>query len=1009
MLSNVVFTHVNRYSILCEHDDTSVNDGDQIVIACPINETIQNDTNIGIVEPTSSTDNDETITTPDTVVENIDPIISSLTKLRSKYIKNLFFAHVNINSIRNKFDYVHDILSNNLIDMLAISETKLDDSFTNQQFVCTGFNIHRYDYTGRSGGIMVFIRNDIPHRRRTDLECSMHGTESLVMECIVRKQKWIVITCYKSPSIKHEHFVESLDTMCATALSESSDVLIMGDFNINMMHTNVITRDICDVYGFHNVISNPTCFKSANGTLIDPVLVNRKNRIVQAFNVTCGASDWHNLVGCITKLHMPRLPNTQITYRSYKHFNDKNFKNDISNIPFHVIEIFDDMNDQYWAYSHLLTNVLDEHAPLKTKTIKKNQVPYMNGDLRREMFYRNNLKNKFFKHRSDTNWNNYRKQRNKVVGLKRYAIKKYFINKCCNDANGKNFWQTVKPFMSSKRSCTGNIILQDNDQLYSKQSDVADILNSYYSTIADNIGGSDNIDDDTLENIILRHRDHPSVNAIKSRRTDRNVFTFCSLTEESVYRELNSLHINKATGFDNMPPKIVKLCSAELCPSFTILLNICINKSCFPADMKRAEIVPIFKKNDVLDKKNYRPVSVLPALSKLFEKHLSLQLSDLFENIFDCLLSAYRKRYGCQDVLLKLLESWRQDLDAKHYIGNVMMDLSQAFDSMPRGLLLAKLNAYGVDEKSCNLLCSYLTNRNQRVKLSSIRSDWLQTFRGFPQGSGLGPLLFNIFGNDLFYFIKQSTLYNYADDNTISYSHVDVNTVLSVLESDCKLAIEWFTSNFMQANPDKFQVLFLYPGVSDDFPEHIPINETHISRCKQVKLLGVIFDDKLKFDKHVSVLCGKASRQLNALIRISRNLGYKQRFRIYETFILSNFNFCPIVWHYCSLTSTKNMEKIQKRALRFLTKDTESNYSQLLEKTNMPSLSLHRMRYVSTEVFKCLSQMNPSFMSNMFNVKKSMYNLRKSNMLCLPNFNTVKYGKRSFQCNTDSLNRVMPE
>ncbi len=330
--------------------------------------------------------------------------------------------------------------------------------------------------------------------------------------------------------------------------------------------------------------------------------------------------------------------------------------------------------------------------------------------------------------------------------------------------------------------------------------------------------------------------------------------------------------------------KIVKLC-----PSFTNLLNNCIAQSCFPADMKKAEVVPVFKKKDALSKKNYRPVSILPTLSKLFEKLLAIQLSNFFEKIFNCLMSAYRKHYNCQDVLIKLVESWRHDLDNNCNIGSVMMDLSRAFDSMPRGLLLAKLKAYGVDENSCKLLCSYLSNRMQRVKICNTRSDWTCTNRGFPQGSGLGPLLYNIFGNDLFYFINVSSLYNYADDNTISYSHSDVNNMLNVLETDCKVAIEWFTSNYMQANPDKLQVLFLSRANIDPFPAEIVIDNVHIARCTNVKLLGVTIDDKLKFDDHVDIICAKASRQLNALIRIRRNLAYKQRLKIYESFILSKF------------------------------------------------------------------------------------------------------------------------
>ena len=151
---------------------------------------------------------------------------------------------------------------------------------------------------------------------------------------------------------------------------------------------------------------------------------------------------------------------------------------------------------------------------------------------------------------------------------------------------------------------------------------------------------------------------------------------------------MSKLNIKKATGNDNLPPKIVKLCAPELAPYFTSLLNRCIVQGVFPENMRKAEIVPVFKKNDKLIKFSYRPVSILTILSKIFEQLLTAQLSAFFENIFDNMMSAYRKGFSCQNVLIKLVESGRQGLDSRHYIGSVMMNLSQAFDCMPRALLI---------------------------------------------------------------------------------------------------------------------------------------------------------------------------------------------------------------------------------------------------------------------------------------------------------------------------------
>ena len=176
---------------------------------------------------------------------------------------------------------------------------------------------------------------------------------------------------------------------------------------------------------------------------------------------------------------MPRQIPTRIIYRSYKKFNDQSFQDDVGHIPFHVTEVFDDIDDQYWAHSKLLGDVLDEHAPLKKKTIRKNQVPYMNGNLRREIFYWNNLKNRYFRNRTNMNWHKYKKQRNKVVGPRRSAIRAYFDKKCKSDSQSKHFWDTVKPLMTDKVYSAGNIMLQEDDCIVTDKSHVSEILNEY--------------------------------------------------------------------------------------------------------------------------------------------------------------------------------------------------------------------------------------------------------------------------------------------------------------------------------------------------------------------------------------------------------------------------------------------------------------------------------------------------------------------------------------------------
>ena len=331
-----------------------------------------------------------------------------------------------------------------------------------------------------------------------------------------------------------------------------------------------------------------------------------------------------------------------------------------------------------------------------------------------------------------------------------------------------------------------------------------------------------------------------------------------------------------------------------MCSSLCEIFNACITTSSFPSEMGLADISPIFKKDDRLCKENYRSVNLLTIVSKLFENNMSDQLTDYFRHLLCSSLSAYRKGYSCQHVILRLTEYWRQALDNGNTVGTIAMDLSRAFDKMPHALLIAKLNAYGLSEDACNLIINYLTNPRHSVKISGTWSHWATINRGVPQGSVLGPLLFNIFLNDLFYVNMTSEIANYTDDNHLYHEDKCYNVLRNVLQNDVLSATAWFDNNYMCANPDEFQNIIL----SRDGQQSLSIsvqNSTTLADTT-IKVLGVTLDNRLKFDKHGSILCMKASKQINALKRISKYLDENCRILIFKSFISSKFNYCPVSW-----------------------------------------------------------------------------------------------------------------
>ena len=242
---------------------------------------------------------------------------------------------------------------------------------------------------------------------------------------------------------------------------------------------------------------------------------------------------------------------------------------------------------------------------------------------------------------------------------------------------------------------------------------------------------------------------------------------------------------------------------------------------------------------------------------------------------------------------MRLVEDWKEALDSGHYVAAVLMDLSKAFDCLPHDILLCKLRCYGPTQKAVILLSSYLSGRKQQVKIGNVTSKWANGSKGVPQSSILGPLLFNVFINDIFYFIQKGTLYNYADDNTLSFHSPNFDNLLHFLQTASKTLIEWFRFNCMQANPDKFQAIAVGKKTHDKKPM-IKIDSATVFCEDKVKILGVDIDFNLTFDSHIQSLCKKAAQQLNVLKRLSTNLYLLSKLTIFHTFILSNFNFCPL-------------------------------------------------------------------------------------------------------------------
>ena len=225
--------------------------------------------------------------------------------------------------------------------------------------------------------------------------------------------------------------------------------------------------------------------------------------------------------------------------------------------------------------------------------------------------------------------------------------------------------------------------------------------------------------------------------------------------------------------------------------------------------MKEACITLVSKKDDCLRKESFRPISILHTFSKVFERYILEQLTPLFYVTMSQFLSASRKNFSCQNVLLRLIEQWRQHLDMNKIVSPVLMDLSKALDCLPHDILIAKLEAYSLNREVVKLIYSYLKDRKQAVKVKGFVGILKSIIFGVPQRSILGPIVFNIFINDLFYFIECSNLHNFADDNTLSDNADCIEELIIKLEGLSDNVIDCMDNNYMIANLAKFHAILL--------------------------------------------------------------------------------------------------------------------------------------------------------------------------------------------------------
>jgi hypothetical protein len=702
------------------------------------------------------------------------------------------------------------------------------------------------------------------------------------------------------------------------------------------------------------------------------------------------------MVTTVFKTTFPKASPKIIEYRDYKNFIQTDFHKELKD------RLKTDRGD-YAKFEENFLEVLNKHAPIKKKVVRANDKPFMTKTLRKAIMRRSALKNIYMKQKTAVAERAFRKQKNYTNKLLKKEKKKYFSELDLNKiTDNKKFWNTIKPLFSNGSSQSGKITLVEDKEIITDNKEIAETFNNFYADTVSSLGIEGNkalenntagITDPVLK-AVKRFEDHPSILEIKKNVTIDTEFSFSEVTKEEMIIEIDKLKVKKAGTYMNIPTSILKESKEVVAEPLRQIWNteVIMNKK-FPGKLKLADITPIFKKLQNIYKENYRPVSLLPVVSKIFERIMQNQMLPFVENILSDFLCGYRKNFNAQYALVAMIDKWKRSLDMKGGImGAVLMDLSKAFDTINYDLLIAKLKSYGFGDNALHIVQDYLSDRWQRTKINSSFSDWKEIMCGVPQGSVLGPLLFNIYLNDLFYLFINTHPTNFADDTTLSACDVELEDLLHNLEDETLTAILWFDYNFMKLNQSKCH--FLTCGVKEQL--WIKVGDAMIWESNAQKLLGITVDKYLKFNEHLRNICKKVGAKISALGRVVRILPFHKRLLIMKTFIESQFSYCPLVWMFCSCTMNRKINHLHARALRLVYDDYASTYDELLCKDKSMCFHHRNIHLVAIEVYKAKHDLSPPFMKEIF-VTANKRETRSGDSLVRPHVRTVNSGERTLR------------
>ena len=572
--------------------------------------TIPNDTDSAFNEMSNTGENEsETVNqVPSTIPYSSD--LSSFGLIK----KGLRIGNLNVCHLLPKIDEIRLLLNEHRsVNILGLCETFLNDHIDNNELSIDSFIFERRDRDdGRSGGgILMYISNQLSYKRRRDLEEG--SIESIWIELFVPGSKSILLCSAYRPPSSPTSWVDGLaNEVRKASLCDDTEVILAGDFNLDY-----VTRPpqfwINAIEEFHmsQIITTPTRVTVKSATLLDHVYTNKPENICEINVPTIALSDHYPV--CFTyRCHksIKKCKHIEIQYRDFKHVDENVFMSDMLESNFDALEQIYDPDEVVTAFYSLFFGVVNKHAKTKNKRVKCQLNPsWMTPEIKEARHARD-----YYHKKKDPI--NYKYWRNKVTALINAAKEKYYKSAIDENKNSKDIWKYIKE-LRPKADHSSPTMLTVNDQTATNNTDIVNMFNDYFVNLS-NALLSDNADyRETLRTL---------KQFTQSKLNSGTEFCIQPIDETAVFTMLQKLNINKSSGVDCLGPRLLKLAAPVISKSVAHMINQSITREFFPNELKIAKVIPIYKKGDRSDPGNYRPISILPTLSKIYERHVASQI-----------------------------------------------------------------------------------------------------------------------------------------------------------------------------------------------------------------------------------------------------------------------------------------------------------------------------------------------------------------------------------------------